>query len=693
MSEQTPPAAWLLPGRTLPVSAPTADELILARLEEGLAEVGFAPVPFRAGRRGDTRRIVSGGWRAALLGLVLTPRVAYLAWRERPRLVLTNTAITAPTFAAIKLVLGRRVHAVANVVGIQSVELDQITPGRLRKALYRPILRLLEALLIRSADLVLTVNDIHGDVVRRRFPHAKVVTLRDCADPALADTRPADRADLGVPRDALAVGFVGSLAYDRLKPVFEAWEQVVRDDGSALALVVVGDGPDLRRYARMAAGRGWLWESVFFLGARPRPEAVAVMAACDITYSECWSELGFPSKLYEYMALGKPMVVEGKPQMREVVEDGREARFFTSPGELAEALRDLAADPGLRATMGRQARETLLAGHTLDHRRRQFAELLAPVAPAGRGPVTVDRPRGEPSTPLPPARELPERVSVVVPVLNAGDVFRRTLEGIGSQRYGGEWEVLIVDNGSSDGSLEIAESWASAQPAARVLRAPESHNAGYARNRGAAAATGDFLAFCDADDMPLEDWLGELVRAGTRSDLVGGRRYVPGERDPLRASWVDPPSELGLPTGHGFLRFATGGNLGIWSEVFERIGGFEEAFVNGEDIDLSWRAQLAGYRLAFAPHATTEVTPRRELRSLARQQYQWGACSGQLYRRYGPAGMPRSSPLDAGLTWTRLLLTLPVAIASPGRRGRWLATAALRSGRLTASLRSRAAFL
>ena len=417
------------------------------------------------------------------------------------------------------------------------------------------------------------------------------------------------------------------------------------------------------------------------------------MAACDITYSECWSELGFPSKLFEYMALGKPMVVEGKPQMGEVLRGGHDVCFFTTPSELAEALRGLAGDPELRARLGREARETLLDGHTFDHRRRQFAGVLAAVAPAGREPVAMDRATGEPAKPVPVVRAPPERVSVVVPVLDAGDVFRQVLEAIGAQCYGGDWEVVIADNGSSDGSLELAESWAAARPAARVVRAPGARNAGHARNRGAAAAAGDLLAFCDADDMPHEDWLEELVKAATRSDLVGGRRYVPAGDDPLVASWVDPPSELGLPTGHGFLRFSSGGNLGIWSEVFERIGGFEERFVNGEDIDLCWRAQLAGYRLAFAPHAATEVTPRRDLRSLARQQYEWGACASDLYRRFASAGMPRSSPLDAGLTWTGLLLTLPLAVVSPRRRGRWLATAALRSGRLTSSLRRRVAFL
>ena len=88
-----------------------------------------------------------------------------------------------------------------------------------------------------------------------------------------------------------------------------------------LHLVVIGDGPDLRPYARRAADDGWLWRNVSFLGPLPHHEAIAAVAACDIGYSECWSEAGFPAKLFEYMALGKPIVVEGKPQLGEVLEE------------------------------------------------------------------------------------------------------------------------------------------------------------------------------------------------------------------------------------------------------------------------------------------------------------------------------------------------------------------------------------
>jgi glycosyltransferase involved in cell wall biosynthesis len=86
---------------------------------------------------------------------------------------------------------------------------------------------------------------------------------------------------------------------------------------------------------------------------------------------------GFPFKVFEYMALGKAIVVEGKEQMREVLEEGEHALFYRSVEELANALVVLARDPGRRQKLGRSARAVFEAGHTLEARRRDLDGLIA----------------------------------------------------------------------------------------------------------------------------------------------------------------------------------------------------------------------------------------------------------------------------------------------------------------------------
>lgn len=669
------------------MSVPSATEVRLARMEEWLSELGFRPVVFRSGRRDQSRNVGHGGWRHAVVGLLLIPRLAFLALREQPRLVLTDTPVQAPAMALLKLVLRDRVTCVADVVGLQSMEADQATRQRWRRFVYSRILLVLEALLVRFADLVLTINDRHAELLRHRGRRARVRTLRDAADAELATIQATERDVLGVPNDAVAVAFVGSLVYSRLDPIFAAWHELCGDSEPQLHLVVIGDGPDLRPYARRAADAGWLWRNVSFVGPLPHHQAMAAVSACDIAFSECWSDAGFPAKLFEYMSLGKPIVVEGKPQIGEVLEDGHDACFFRTPADLAAALRRLAHDLALRERLGRQARETFTTAHTAAIRRREFSTLLGLPAPdrSARPSEANDAPA--------PARAMPRLTTVVIPVLNGADSLRRQLEALAAQDYDGAWEVVVVDNGSEDGTVEIARGWTDEHRNARLVTAPDVRGASHARNRGVAAAKGDFIAFCDADDIVMPRWLTELTRAATRADLVGGSLSA-RELNPADVrSWLQEPSQLALLVAHGFLRFASGNNFGIWREVFERLGGLEERLAAGEDIDLSWRAQLAGYRLAFAPRAMVEVEQRQDLRSLARQQYRYGASSGQLFRRFRNAGMARPSPLHAALTWTWLLVTLAPALGTSAGRGRWVATASNRWGRLAGSIRHRVAVL
>ncbi len=356
LHDRSPRAAWLLPIKRLDVPQPVATDVRLDHLQDWLRSAGYDPVVHDPP------------------GLRSTPALVLRGLRERPALVLTSAAVCAPAIAALKRLLGKRLTAVADVMGLHSLEVDQALSSDRARPLIRRAWVGFERLLFHSVDLVLTVNERHASVVRLRYRPARVHALPFAAETDLSETAPADRTALGIPDDAVAVGFVGSLIYSRLEPLFAAWSSLASDE--RLHLVLIGDGPDLERYRGRAAEAGWLDRSVTFLGGLPRPDALAALRACDIAYTECWSEAGFPYKLFEYMALGRPIVTEGKPQISEVLEDGHDALFFRTPEELAERIRALADDPALRARLGEAARETFLGGHTVDHRRGELAALL-----------------------------------------------------------------------------------------------------------------------------------------------------------------------------------------------------------------------------------------------------------------------------------------------------------------------------
>lgn len=348
-ARHTGPPAWLLPVKRLPVSHPAAPELRIARLASWLEELGYRPVVLE-------RR-----------GLLSAPALICRAVRERPALVLAAAAVHGPALAAIKRLFGRRTRTIADVIGLHSLELDQASPSYRAPALVRRIWIALEGALVRGADLVITVNDRHAELVRWRYRPDGVFTLRDTAEADVIRIRPLDRAMIGVAEDAVAIGFSGSLVYGRLDALFDAWGQL---SPAGACVVVIGDGPDLERYRSRAA-------DTVFLGGLPREDALAALRACDIGYSDCWSEAGFPAKVFEYLALGLPVLTEAKPQALEVLRHDHDALLYGSREELVEQLRRLVADRELRARLGAAARRTFLDRHTVLQRQREFEALLA----------------------------------------------------------------------------------------------------------------------------------------------------------------------------------------------------------------------------------------------------------------------------------------------------------------------------
>ncbi|MFL5913882.1 MAG: glycosyltransferase family 2 protein [Gaiellaceae bacterium] len=216
------------------------------------------------------------------------------------------------------------------------------------------------------------------------------------------------------------------------------------------------------------------------------------------------------------------------------------------------------------------------------------------------------------------------RVSVVVPARDAEATLGRTLDALARQELDEEYEVIVVDDGSVDGTASIAEG-----AGVTVLR-QDRRGPAPARNRGVAHARGELLAFTDADCFPLPGWVAAGIRALESAELVQGAVHPdpsvrPMPLDRTIAHWRETPL------------FETA-NLLVRRELFERLGGFEQwidpeigkAF--GEDIWLGWRARRAGARVAFAGdavvhHAVFRRSPAQYLEDHRRLRYFPAACA------------------------------------------------------------------
>jgi glycosyltransferase involved in cell wall biosynthesis len=283
-------------------------------------------------------------------------------------------------------------------------------------------------------------------------------------------------------------------------------------------------------------------------------------------------------------------------------------------------------------------------------------------------------------------------LSVVIPCLNAAETLAVQLEALAGQSWDGDWEVIVADNGSSDGSQAIVEEYGGRIESLRLVDASDRRGQARARNVGAAAARGEVLLFCDADDQVAPGWLAAMAKALDEHSFVACRY----DNEALNPEWVQKthlnPQKDGLTRYDypPFLPHAGGGGLGVRRAVHEEVGGFDESLPALEDTDYCWRIQLAGHPLAFVPDAVVNIRHRHELGSIYRQGVSYGLHNVLIYSRYRRRGMPRLGILPGLLRWGKLLLKAPVMLLSREGRSRLAWQLGWRIGRLAGCWRFRA---
>lgn len=235
-------------------------------------------------------------------------------------------------------------------------------------------------------------------------------------------------------------------------------------------------------------------------------------------------------------------------------------------------------------------------------------------------------------------------VSVVVPARNAAATISGQLDALGRQRLDGAFEVIVVDDHSSDQTSHHASCHATGIANLRVERLRIGHGANAARNHGARVAHGELLVFVDADDEVAPGWLAALVAAAASSDLVGGRVDHLRLNDPVAARWRPWNQADGLPVAVGHLPYVMSCNLAITRSAWEHLGGFDPTWIGGgTEIELAWRAQAAGMRLTFAPDAVVHYRHRPSLTAMAAQSWRWGRADARVQRRFGLTGLPATA--------------------------------------------------
>jgi glycosyltransferase involved in cell wall biosynthesis len=284
------------------------------------------------------------------------------------------------------------------------------------------------------------------------------------------------------------------------------------------------------------------------------------------------------------------------------------------------------------------------------------------------------------------------KLSVIVPCHNDAETLSIQLQALAKQEWSEPWEVIFSDNGSSDESREIAKQFQNCLPNFRIIDSSEVRGPAHARNMGAKAATGEALAFCDADDEVAPGWVEAIGDALSKYDFVASRFEV----TKLNESWAirargDEPQRDGLqPYKYPpYLPHSGGSGLGVKRSIHEAVNGFDETMVALEDTDYCWRIQLMGIELHFVPDATIHCRYRNSLMEMYCQASLWAEYNVLLYKKYQTFGMPRLSKKAGIRRSLKLFKQFPTAICHPEERPGWIWQFGRFSGRLQGSIKYR----
>ena len=233
---------------------------------------------------------------------------------------------------------------------------------------------------------------------------------------------------------------------------------------------------------------------------------------------------------------------------------------------------------------------------------------------------------------LPPKLVRYPRVSVVVCAYNAERTMDQCLASLAALNYP-DYEVIVVNDGSRDHTLAIAESYGFC----RII-SQSNQGLSVARNVGAEAATGEIVAYTDSDCVADPDWLSYLVAKMQGSNLAacGGPNFPPPEDDLVPAVVaVAPGGPTHVLISDEVAEHIAGCNMAFRRETLMGLGGFDPIYrAAGDDVDICWRFQDAGYVIGFSPAAMVWHYRRNTVAAYCRQQRGYGKAEALVYAKH-----------------------------------------------------------
>jgi len=244
--------------------------------------------------------------------------------------------------------------------------------------------------------------------------------------------------------------------------------------------------------------------------------------------------------------------------------------------------------------------------------------------------------------------------SVVIAVRNEKEYIENCLKGVFSQDIKDDFEVIVIDGKSTDGTYELLEKLQKKHKF--TLIGNEKVNAAAGRNLGIKKSKGKYIAFIDGDAIPSKDWLKQIKDVFSKQKEkvvgVGGPDNLPKDSSkkarrighimtsPIaRGGKFNPSTQHSLMENERFVDHIPTCNLCLKKEVFEKVGLFDEAFVKGQDLELNYRIKKAGFKILYSPKVHVVHYRKNHIRSFARQIFKWAKAKVAIIKKHGFDGL------------------------------------------------------
>ena len=262
-----------------------------------------------------------------------------------------------------------------DVMGIHYYQVKKNNRKLVRHFFLANLYGIMEYLTLFASSFVTTINLAHAEILRE-WSSKPCHVIRDAVDFSSATEKIADELVLPKKRPGdIFLTFVGKISNNRLDELYAILLELMQRIPQ-LKFIIIGDGPFTEKYKSWSVKLG-LSERIIFVGFVPHSHLPTHIGQADISYSDDWSDIGFPMKVFEYMAMGSAILVEKTPAVSELMADSYNCILYHGKQELLDSVIKLCNDADLRTRIGEVAKVEAIEYHNWDDRLARFENLYA----------------------------------------------------------------------------------------------------------------------------------------------------------------------------------------------------------------------------------------------------------------------------------------------------------------------------